>query len=222
MDRNPFHFAHLDASDASLSGIAVAYEFHEACRDASTPPVLAILQTCLQNLKWSHILAMSSSRWICNLPTIIGNRFANHTATPKVVPADSLAERTELTPSRLFSSARRNCSRDGSYRQLPADGLQITPQCRSQPRWSRPLSPTTFVIVTNQKCQLYPCEVYHGLSAGMGRAALMTGCTTKDLCAASFRKPLVDNYLHSDTAHNTACGKRLVRMAVPRTAAPST
>ncbi len=114
MDRNPFHFAHLDASDASLSGIAVAYEFHEACRDASTPPVLAILQTCLQNLKWSHILAMSSSRWICNLPTIIGNRFANHTATPKVVPADSLAERTELTPSRLFSSARRNCSRDGS------------------------------------------------------------------------------------------------------------
>ena len=143
-------------------------------------------------------------------------------ATPKVVPVDSLAERTELTPSRLFSSARRNCSRDGSYRQLPADGLQITPQCRSQPRWSRPLSPTTFVIVTNQKCQLYPCEVYHGLSAGMGRAALMTGCTTKDLCAASFRKPLVDNYLHSDTAHNTACGKRLVRMAVPRTAAPST
>ena len=155
MDRNPFHFAHLDASDASLSGIAVAYEFHEACRDASTPPVLAILQTCLQNLKWSHILAMSSSRWICNLPTIIGNRFANHTATPKVVPADSLAERTELTPSRLFSSARRNCSRDGSYRQLPAGGLQITSQCRSQPRWSRPLSPTTFVIVTNQKCQLY-------------------------------------------------------------------
>ena len=76
-------------------------------------------------------------------------------ATPKVVPVDSLAERTELTPSRLFSSARRNCSRDGSYRQLPADGLQITPQCRSQPRWSRPLSPTTFVIVANQKCQLY-------------------------------------------------------------------
>ena len=114
MDRNPFHLAHLDASDASLSGIAVAYEFHEACRDASTPPVLPILQTCLQNLKWSHILAMPSSRWICNLPTIIGNRFANHTATPKVVPADSLAERTELTPSRLFSSARRNCSREGS------------------------------------------------------------------------------------------------------------
>ena len=35
-------------------------------------------------------------------------------ATPKVVPVDSLAERTELTPSRLFSSARRNCSREGS------------------------------------------------------------------------------------------------------------
>ena len=80
-------------------------------------------------------------------------------ATPKVVPVDSLAERTELTPSRLFSSARRNCSRDGSYRQLPADGLQITPQCRSQPRWSRPLSPTTFVIVTNQKCQLYRIRI---------------------------------------------------------------
>ena len=95
MDRNPFHFAHLDASDASLSGIAVAYEFHEACRDTSTPPVLAILQTCLQNLKWSHILAMSSSRWIR-------------------LPSGPLAERTELTPSRLFSSARRNCSREGS------------------------------------------------------------------------------------------------------------
>ena len=31
-----------------------------------------------------------------------------------LVPVDSLAERTELTPSRLFSSARRNCSREGS------------------------------------------------------------------------------------------------------------
>lgn len=34
MDRNPFHFAHLDAIGASQPGMAVADEFHEASRDA--------------------------------------------------------------------------------------------------------------------------------------------------------------------------------------------
>ena len=98
VDRNPFHLAHLDASGASRPGMAVPDEFHEACRGANTPHALAILQTRLQK-----------------------SEMAAYTGYVPVL-ADSFAERTELTPSRLFSSARRNCSRDGSCRQLPASG----------------------------------------------------------------------------------------------------
>ena len=93
MDRNSFHFAHLDTSGASQPGMTVPDEFHEASLGANTPHALAILQTRLQK-----------------------SEMAAYTGYVPVL-ADSFAERTELTPSRLFSSARRNCSREAMWQR---------------------------------------------------------------------------------------------------------
>ena len=86
-------FCTPDTSGAPQPGMAGPDEFHEASLGANTPHALAILQTRLQK---SEMVAYTGY-----VPVL----------------ADSFAERTELTPSRLFSSARRNCSREAMWQR---------------------------------------------------------------------------------------------------------